>query len=416
MFAPRKTKSVINLVVTILILLGLAWSASGEGSELKEAILPTGASGDSGSTGELPSQPAVYNDPGQTISVKVGQKFAIALEENPSTGYRWQQKFDNSFLELVADSFKPPTRALPGAPGTRVFEFKALKKGEAEITTVLKRAWEENVAEPKVFTVSIWSLPEPKMLSLDSVFTKADTLLFEGHEVSRSYDSQSEVWFATLRKEGKTLTTFSQGGRFKEWTNFGFFPFLGAKAPQLIVEQFSGGAHCCWFYWIFNAAGDLELFYASEKYPVGYGLTPVDLDTDGVFEFTQTILTFDYFDRLPHALSPLPAVVFKYDTKANQYRPANRDFPLYLLDGIEKDARRVEEFNDTINTKTYDDPHGEYLSAVLEVVLRYIYAGKEKEAWRFYETEYKLSDKEEMKTKIREKLESCSIYKYVYGR
>jgi hypothetical protein len=250
--------------------------------------------------------------------------------------------------------------------------------------------------------------------SLESVFTDEDTLLYKGYEVTRLYDSQNEVWFAILKKADEVITTFTSGGQLKEWTNFGLFPFLGPETSQLIVEQFSGGAHCCWSYWIFNATGDLELLYTSEEYPVGYGLTPMDLDADGVFEFTQTILSFDYFDRLPHALSPLPAAVFKYE-KSDRYLPANQLFPDYLLKGIDDDIKRVKGFNDTLDFKTYDDPHGEYLSAVLEVVLRYIYAGKEDEAWAFYEKAYRLPDKEEMESKIREKLKDCPIYKHIYG-
>ena len=252
----------------------------------------------------------------------------------------------------------------------------------------------------------------PKVL--DSVFVKKDTLLYQGHEVTRVYDSQNEVWFSTLKKGDEVITTFTSGGQLKEWTNFGLFPFLGPETSQLIVEQFSGGAHCCWSYWIMNFFPDFEVIYVSEEYPVGYGLTPVDLDADGMFEFTQTILTFDYFDRLPHALSPLPAVVFKYG-ESNRYLPANQLFPDYLLEGIDDDIKRVKGFNDTLDFKTYDDPHGEYLSAVLEVVLRYIYAGKQEEAWAFYEKAYRLPDKKEMESKIREKLKDCPIYKEISG-
>lgn len=102
--------------------------------------------------------PKVYSDPAQTIEVKVGQEFIIALEENPTTGYTWQEEFDDSFLELVEDKYKPSSEAeegMVGAGGTRSFEFKGLKKGETEVTMVLKRAWEEELLEKKVFTIAI---------------------------------------------------------------------------------------------------------------------------------------------------------------------------------------------------------------------------------------------------------------------
>ena len=95
------------------------------------------------------------------ISVNVGQEFVIALDENPSTGYTWQEEFDDSFLELVADKYEPPLEPkegeppIVGAPGTRIFEFKALKEGQTEITTILKRPWEEEFVESRMFTVNI---------------------------------------------------------------------------------------------------------------------------------------------------------------------------------------------------------------------------------------------------------------------
>jgi hypothetical protein len=250
--------------------------------------------------------------------------------------------------------------------------------------------------------------------TLEEVFTKEDQLLYRGYEVTKCNDSQGDFWSATLKKDGKVLATFRSGYK-KEWTNFGLLPFLGGNTKQLIVEQFSGGAHCCWSYWILNLLPDLEVIYESQQYPVGYGLLPVELDEDGVFEFTQGILTFDYFDRLCHALSPIPTVVFKYVEDENRYLPASHLFPDYLLNRIEKDIQKVKELNEKVDFTTYDDSGGQYLSAVLQVVLCYIYAGKESEGWLFYDNKYQLPDKEEMKSKIRKKLKSCLVYQHIYG-
>ncbi len=101
--------------------------------------------------------PKVYSDPGQAISIKVGQEFIIALDDQSgSTGYSWQEEFDSNFLELAESKYEPPAKPMPGAPGTRNFKFKALKKGETEVTMVCKQSWEGGgVGETKVFPVSI---------------------------------------------------------------------------------------------------------------------------------------------------------------------------------------------------------------------------------------------------------------------
>ncbi len=250
--------------------------------------------------------------------------------------------------------------------------------------------------------------------TLGEVFTKDERLLYMGYEVKKCYDPEGDSWFAVLKKGDQVLATFDRGYT-KEWTSFGLFPFLGKNTKQLVVEQFSGGAHCCWSYWIFDLFPDFEAVYDSQEYPVGYTLDTLDLDKDGVLEFTQGLLTFDYFDRLCHALSPIPIVVFGYDEEKRKYLPVSHIFPEYLLEGIEKDIERVEQFQEKTGSATYDDSLGDYLSLVLQVVLRYIYAGQEEEAWLFYNREYDLPDKQEMKSKIEKQLENCLMYKDIYN-
>jgi hypothetical protein len=55
--------------------------------------------------------------------------------------------------------------------------------------------------------------------------------------------------------------------------------------------------------------------------------------------------------------------------------------------------------------------HEEYLSAVLKVMLKRIYAGDEGEAWRFFDAEYQLNDKVEIKTDIKQALRHDPIYR-----
>ena len=99
-----------------------------------------------------------YGDPEQPIKAGVNEEFIIALGANPTTGYDWQESFDNTMLTLVDKTYKTAEEAeheVIGAGGIDYFRFKALKTGNTEITMVYKRAWEEEIAEQKVFTVNI---------------------------------------------------------------------------------------------------------------------------------------------------------------------------------------------------------------------------------------------------------------------
>ncbi len=99
-----------------------------------------------------------YTDSGRAISIGVNQEFIIALGSNPTTGYGWQESYDEAVLELVEKTYKAGEQAeqgVVGAGGVEFFRFKALTAGKTEITLVYKRPWEEKTVDQKVFTVTI---------------------------------------------------------------------------------------------------------------------------------------------------------------------------------------------------------------------------------------------------------------------
>jgi inhibitor of cysteine peptidase len=102
-------------------------------------------------------QVETYTDPGQTIDIGVNQQFIIALGSNPTTGYSWQESYDETMLELVKWNYEEETEeGLVGAGGIEYFRFKALKTGETEATLVYKQPWEGGgIGETKVFTINI---------------------------------------------------------------------------------------------------------------------------------------------------------------------------------------------------------------------------------------------------------------------
>ena len=99
-----------------------------------------------------------YTDSGQAISIGVNQEFVIALGSNPTTGYMWQESRDETMVEFIESEYemgKEAGQGMVGAGGVEYFRFKALNKGETEITMVYKRPWEEESIDQKVFKVNI---------------------------------------------------------------------------------------------------------------------------------------------------------------------------------------------------------------------------------------------------------------------
>ncbi len=101
-----------------------------------------------------------YTDSGQTIGISVNQEFVLALGSNPTTGYGWQESYDESILELVEKTYKPgeaTKQGMVGAGGVEYFRFEPLKTGKTKITLVYKRPWEEPTSQDvtKVFIINI---------------------------------------------------------------------------------------------------------------------------------------------------------------------------------------------------------------------------------------------------------------------
>jgi inhibitor of cysteine peptidase len=97
------------------------------------------------------------NVTGESKVVKVGEDLTIELESNPTTGYEWKMttKPDASILGLTTDTYEAPTSSLAGAPGKRIFRFKALKAGKTTIVFENSRSWEKDEPPAQTHTVAV---------------------------------------------------------------------------------------------------------------------------------------------------------------------------------------------------------------------------------------------------------------------
>ena len=254
--------------------------------------------------------------------------------------------------------------------------------------------------------------PEEYPEQINSVFIKQDTLSYGGYDVMRlrrkvrveQTSGLTEVSYAVLKRNGKVKTKFD-GVYFGlgNATDFGLFSFLGGEAKQLAVSQTvpRGGRH-----WVVDLASDARVIFDSGDYGVGREeFSVIDIDKDGVHEISMPITEFYMFENMSMAETPLPIIIFKYDRKARKYFPANPAFQAYALRGIEEEIRQLNPKDES-----------RYLSKRLDIVLRYIYACKEAEAWSFFDKEYRLPDREGMKAKIKAVLNKEAVYKYLYGK
>jgi len=246
-------------------------------------------------------------------------------------------------------------------------------------------------------------------------YDRTDSLKFDGYQIDRltkkvkvTYSQEMnvppdriDVSYAVLRKNGKRIAKFDAHPETPLNTiDFGLFSFLGSGKKQLAISQTEPrtGEH-----WLVDLS-DGRIIFDSGDWGVGrdeFGV--VDIDQDGVLEISLPLIDFYMFENMSMAETPLPEIIFKYDKKSRKYLPANSIFRDYALSTAEEQIARL---------KSPETPG--YLSDRLDIVLQYIYAGEEQKAWQFFDQEYTLPNKEEIRSKVKNILAREPVHRYLY--
>lgn len=95
-------------------------------------------------------------DNGQTVELEVGQKLAVALEGNPTTGFNWEVgEIDESVLKQFGEAEYKADSKLIGAGGMITYTFEAVQQGTTTLKLIYHRSWETDVPPEKEFLVTV---------------------------------------------------------------------------------------------------------------------------------------------------------------------------------------------------------------------------------------------------------------------
>jgi hypothetical protein len=211
---------------------------------------------------------------------------------------------------------------------------------------------------------------------------------------------------AVLKRKGRVVTTFEgiiQGGDAA--IDFGLAPLLSSDSKQFVVSQTRprGGRH-----WVVDPV-DGKILFDSVKYEVGREDVWIrDVDKDGVSEIILELPAFYMFEDLSPSVTPLPLIIFRYDPKTRVYSPANAHFG-FGLEGMEDAIAHLDPTATPVSIGG-----GRYLSPRLDILSRYLFAGKRREGWAFFDQYYLLPDKQKMKMKIKAVLAKQPVYRWIY--
>jgi hypothetical protein len=251
---------------------------------------------------------------------------------------------------------------------------------------------------------------------LINTYVNDETISAMGYEIMKSTRAGKSrqpngmaIEYAVLRHNGRVVATFdSQIDQLSE-VRFGFFSFLGDRTQQVVIEQTSDRF---WRYWIVRLQPQFKIIYDSGTYDVVFELRVHDFDGDGKLEVLQNLGSFQYF-KSDNIFSPRPQIVFHYDSRKTRYAAANPQFKEVALKDI---GLRVTKALEVIEQRDDSAYELHVRSAVLDVVLRFLYCGDEDEAWAFYDQHYSLPDKESFRFELKQKLERDKVYREISGQ
>lgn len=225
----------------------------------------------------------------------------------------------------------------------------------------------------------------------------------------------------TIKSSGHMIHRFEVEHGRKYWLKYGILNLLGKNSQQLIVFTYSGGAHCCYDYSIYDLKPKIRAVYDSSKYDsgnvIGDELVPVDVDGDGISEFYRDVMAFDYWGSGGHASASFPPAVFAYDKKTHRYKIANKKFADFVMSrlGYISALAQHDDWPD-------QDAKNEYL--VRTRFLYMVYAGQRGAAWKYFDENYRSSNgtgyqeqfKEQFKREASEIFAKDPVYLSIYRK
>ncbi len=96
-------------------------------------------------------------EPVETISTSVNQEFVISRKFDINSVYMWRESYDESILEFIEGTIESDRDEAGKVVLSKAFRFKALKRGNTEITLAYKRQTLEGpiIARQEVISVNI---------------------------------------------------------------------------------------------------------------------------------------------------------------------------------------------------------------------------------------------------------------------
>jgi inhibitor of cysteine peptidase len=97
---------------------------------------------------------------GRSVEARPGDRVVVLLEENPTSGYRWDvDRLDGQLLDVQSSDFVPADDSQLGGGGTRRVTLLVKSTGSSDVALKLWRDWEGEGSVSRRFDVTIEARP-----------------------------------------------------------------------------------------------------------------------------------------------------------------------------------------------------------------------------------------------------------------
>ena len=175
---------------------------------------------------------------------------------------------------------------------------------------------------------------------------------------------------------------------------------FGSGHASVVLEGWSGGAHCCWTYSIVDL-GSTPLVLPNIENDTGFFFFKDS--RDGRYRILAADGAFDYFDDMCHACSALPHVVLEVGGGRLQHVSSRyvAEYDTEIGEAkAEVDQDELGRFLTVPNVHQSEQTFEELRQHVLNIVLAYLYSGREAQPWQALNEMWPTSDKARIKKLI----------------
>lgn len=173
--------------------------------------------------------------------------------------------------------------------------------------------------------------------------------------------------------------------------------------PDVVVETYSGGAHCCFGTQVFSLR-PTTVALILQKPESNAGGTFEDLNADGVSEFVTYDDSFAY-QYCPYAAGVVVKAIMVYDPGQDRYIPGNPRFSEQYADEIATNQQRALSA-----PGEFGEWDGTNICATLPLVLDYLYIGQPDRAQTEFASRYVGPDADAKWAEILQVVQTSPLY------